>query len=213
MRYKKSALAMIGLDSMSDELYDIATECDEIRWFMDDEETLIDALDGDSEEAWEFKMLFSDLSNKCEELSDFMRDEYVTEYFDDFFVSALGNRYSIIGYDVEEQDYFNLSGFDTDLAQKESGKRIMRRTKEELVAISAQCFGLLVSFLDIHQKYDYLKVSFDILKGVNKSVLDAVKAIETAYSDAEKSGFDLHEITTKEFDKFLSALPEQCWLE
>ena len=60
MRYKKAAMLIYNINDITDELYTIQTECDEIRYFMDDDETLTAALDGDEEEAYEFKMLFMD---------------------------------------------------------------------------------------------------------------------------------------------------------
>ena len=48
IRYKKAALARLNLDTIRDELSEISENCDNIRYFIeDDSETLLAALDGD----------------------------------------------------------------------------------------------------------------------------------------------------------------------
>ncbi|MCI5751566.1 MAG: hypothetical protein MR038_03680 [Oscillospiraceae bacterium] len=85
LRYKKAILAEFNLESICTELEEISYNCEEIRWVIDGEEgTLIAALDGDDEEAFEFRMGFSELDSECEELYDLLHEEYVTEYFDNF---------------------------------------------------------------------------------------------------------------------------------
>lgn len=211
MRYKKAAMAAIGLDTINDELYEIGNECADIRYFIDDEETLMDALDGDDEEAYEFKMMFSDLSFKCEQLDGAMRDNYVTEHFDDFFVGILGNRYSAVGYDGYEEDYFSLTCWQTGLAQTESGKRLTRLTKDELLSVAGQCMGIVLSFLDIRYKYDCLKATFDILRNENTSVLKLITDINEAYEKANAD--DFYGDSTKRLDMLISSLPDRNWLE
>lgn len=61
LRYKRPALASMGFDTMMAELEEIESACSDVHWFADqDDETLINALDGDEEEAWEFKLAFAD---------------------------------------------------------------------------------------------------------------------------------------------------------
>lgn len=63
LRYKKAALARLNIDTIQEELSEISENCDNVRYFIeDDEETLLDALDGDEEEEYEFKKMFFDLS-------------------------------------------------------------------------------------------------------------------------------------------------------
>jgi hypothetical protein len=210
LRYKKAALSMIQRDRIEDEIYEIMTVCDDMRYFMGDDEALLDAMNGDDEEAFEFKMLFGDLSALCERLDGSIRDNYVTEHFDDFFVGLLGNRYDLVGYDYFQEDYYSLTRFEGDLAQTESGKRLMRLTKEQIIAVAGQCIGILMSFLDLRHKYDYLKASFDVLKDQNTSILDSIKAIEQAYEKAEADGFCGE--NGKAFDWHLSGLPDKYWI-
>ena len=72
---------------------------------------------------------------------------------------------------------------------KGSGKRLMRKTKEEMISIIGQCFGIVIAYLDLRQSYDYLKATFDILRDDNLSILKMIKEIEAAYEAAEKEQF------------------------
>lgn len=214
LRYKKAALQRLNLDDMGNELNDIIEACYEVRYFMeDDEETLLNALDGDEEEEYEFKMMFFDLSNKCEKLNDIFYDSYVTEHFDDFLVGIIGNKYDAIGYDAYEEDFFSLASFDAELAQTESGKRLQRLTKSEIISVAGQVFGIVLSFLDIVSCYDSLKAAFDILRDDNTSYLKIIKEIDEAYSAAEKDGFYGWYESTKLFDTLIAQLPDRAWIE
>ena len=83
LRYKRPALALMGWDAITAELEDIGTACDDVSYAIS-ADTVLDAFDGEEERAWEFRMAFSDLSAKAEELSGLLYDrEDVSEYFDD----------------------------------------------------------------------------------------------------------------------------------
>lgn len=213
LRYKKAALATLSFESMTDELYNIGSECIDIQYFMSDDETLLGALDGDEDDAYEFKMMFCDLSAKCDQLNSAIQDSYVREHFDDFMVGLLGNKYKAVGYDSFEEDYFSLTSFEGELAQTESGKRIMKLTKQEILSIAGQCFGTALAFLDVRYAYDYLKATFDILKDENTSILQIIKDIELAYREAETEKFYEYGSKTRHFEQLISQLPERTWLE
>ena len=56
LRYKKPIVRNLNLDSIKEELLDIQGKCEDVRWYFEDEDdTLINALDGDEDEAYEFK--------------------------------------------------------------------------------------------------------------------------------------------------------------
>ena len=214
LRYKKAALARLNIDSIQEELSEISENCDNVRYFIeDDEETLLDALDGDEEEEYDFKMMFFDLSAKCDRLSDVLYDGYVTEYFDDFLVGIAGNRYELIGYDGYEEDYYSLTGFEGDAGTTESGKRLSRLTKNELISTAGQVFGIVMSYLDIASCYDSLKAAFDILREDNTSFLKIIKEIDEAYDAANTDGFYDWYASTKKFDELIEQLPDRTWLE
>ena len=76
MRWKRPALESLGSPVMFDRLEEIETACDDVRYFMDSEgETLLDALDGDEEEAFEFQMMFADLAADASRLREQLSEQ------------------------------------------------------------------------------------------------------------------------------------------
>ena len=128
LRYKRPALASMGAYNIRQELDDIVEACDGVRYYIeqaDNDETLLNALDGDEDAEWEFRMAFADLSAKADELQmrlykqnfeDFYRD------FDDATVALIGNRYELVGYDGEEEDYFRLRATKKDSHRRKLGR-------------------------------------------------------------------------------------------
>lgn len=220
LRYKRPALVSLGYDDIIKELWEIQDACGNVQWFLDcDESMLLDALDGDEEEEWEFKMAFSDLSAKVEQLmeaiqeqSGYEGDQFI-KTFDDCIVSLIGNRYDIVGFDGAMEDYFSLTSYEQNLAYSEAGKRMMRRTKVDMLSTIGQCLGILISFLDLRQQYDYLKATMDIVRDENVSLLQTIKEIDKAYEAAAATRFSRYGEETERFDSLLSYLPQRAWLE
>lgn len=73
LRYKRPALALMGWETITSELSEIQSACDDISYSMS-ADSILDAFDGDEERAWEFQMAFADLSAKCEQLSNCLYD-------------------------------------------------------------------------------------------------------------------------------------------
>lgn len=195
MRYKRPALASMGDEDLIRELEAIQEACSDIHWFIDqDDDTLLNALDGDEEDAYEFRMAFSDLEAKANHLSRLFYDlgevgDGIWRTYNDCTVALIGNRYRVVGFDMDEEDYFSLTSYDQKLACTEAGKRLMRMTKANMLSTIGQCVGILISFLDLRQSYDYLKATFDILRDTNTSLLDTIKEISAAYEAAESCHF------------------------
>ncbi len=62
-------------------------ECENIRWYTDSDDgndSLINALDGDEDEAYEFKMAFADLCAECERMQEDLHEEWIPNCFDIF---------------------------------------------------------------------------------------------------------------------------------
>lgn len=214
LRFKKGIAEGFNISEILDELMSISGECDEIRYIAEgDEDTLIAALDGNEEDAYEFRMMFSNLSQESENLYDKLNEEYVTEYFDEFFCRVAGGCMQILGYDSYEEDYYALTSYESELAQGESEKRLMKLTKQEILKVAEQCFGVATAFLNVRYKYDYLKATFDILRDENSSFLENIKGIEQAYEEANADEFSASAKSTKEFERAVKALPERTWLE
>ena len=98
LRYKRSALASMGAQEIMLELESIVEACDGIRYYIeqaDGDETLLNALDGDEDEAWEFRMAFADLSAQADQLQTTLYNQYFEDFyreFDDATVALIGNR-------------------------------------------------------------------------------------------------------------------------
>ena len=115
LRYKRPALASMGAQEILLELESIVEACDNIRYYIeqaDSDETLLNALEGDEDEEWEFRMAFADLSAQADQLQTMLYDQDFEDFyrdFDDATVALIGNRYNLLGYDGEEEDYFSLT--------------------------------------------------------------------------------------------------------
>ena len=69
LRYKRPALMSMGWEAMTEEIQIILDACSDVQWYIDnDDDTLLNALEGSEDEYWEFKMSFSALSSKAYEL-------------------------------------------------------------------------------------------------------------------------------------------------
>ena len=219
LRYKRPALASMGYEHIQRELEEIMEACDDVAWFAGDIDTLTDALDGSDEEAHEFMLACSDLSSKAgllmEQLSEVGEwdPEGTARQYDDCTVALIGNRYDTVGFDALQEDYFSLTGYDTELAESEAGKRLMRHTKAEMLSIIGQSVGILVAFLDVRQQYDYLQATLDVLRDESGSVLQVLKDLNAAYEKAEAADFQDFRQEAQEFERLLWAVPERMWVE
>ena len=211
LRYKRPALASMGYDAVTDELDMISDKCSDIHWWEDtDTETLLNALDGDEEDAWEFKMAFAELETRCEQLRDAVYNSCIDrDDFDNCTVALIGNRYNLVGFDSYEEDYFSLCSYESHLAEEESGKRLMRLTKKEMISTIGQCFGILMAYLDVRQRFDSLQATFDILRDQNTSLLDNIKEIEKLYEAAQDRWDSSAE---QKWHNLTDALPQELWV-
>lgn len=219
LRYKRPALASMGYEHIQRELEEIVEACDDVAWFAGDIDTLTEALDGSDEEAHEFMLSCSDLSAKAGLLLEQLYEvggwdsDSMSRQYDDCTVALIGNRYDLVGFDSLQEDYFSLTGYDMELATSEAGKRLMRHTKAEMLSIIGQSVGILVAFLDVRQRYDYLQATLDVLRDESSSVLQAVKDLNAAYEKAEAAGFQDFRKEAQEFERLLWAVPERMWVE
>lgn len=207
-------LAELGYSEIIDKLYEITDACGEIRWFIEDDgDTLLNALDGDEEDEYEFKMAFSMLEAESERISEIFNDCYIKEYFDNCTVALIGNRFKSVGFDDYEEDYYSLTDYEQELAYTEAGKKIMRMTKAEMLSTIGQCVGILISFQNVCLKYDYLKATFDILRDENTSILKNIKEIENAYKAANEERFNDYSESTRKFERLIKNMPDKIWVE
>lgn len=218
LRYKKPIVKNLNLDSITQDLWDIQEACEDVRWYTDSEDgndSLINALAGDEDEAHEFKMAFADLCAECERMFQDLQEEWVPECFDLFFVSAgAGETYGgLLGFDEWEQDYFGL-GCTESFAEDEAKKKLKQMTKDELIAATRQCFKVYSAYIGLRNRYDSLKAAIDILRDQNTGYLQVVKEIERLYEAAsEKQGrYAEYSKEWKEFERYTDALSHEAWI-
>lgn len=218
MRYKRPIVKNLNLDKITQDLWDIQEECEDIRWYTDSEDgtdSLINALDGDEDEAYEFKMAFADLCAECDRMREDLNKEWVPECFDIFFVvvGAGESGGGLLGWDSFEQDYFGISCIDS-FAEDEAKKKLKQMTKDNMIAAARQCFKIYHAYIGMRNRYDNLKAAIDILRDQNTGYLQAVKEIEKLYDAATKDTWSRDDWSkeSREWKRYTDALPPEAWI-
>ena len=214
LRYRKAIAKDLNLLEIRIGLDDIISECYDVQYYVDgDDDTLLNALDGDEDDAYEFRMMFSDLVAECEQMREDLENEYVPECFDSFF-TAVSTDEPVLGYDAYEGDYFGLgSRYEEELARQEARKKISHLTKEQLLEGAQVCFCIYQAYIGIRHRYDCIKAALGILRNENTGYLQMVKRIEEGYETAEKEGFWSYGRAVRLFDNMAAALPPTAWLQ
>lgn len=216
LRYKKPIANGLNLEDIKGSLWDILDACGEVEYYIDcDDDTLLNALDGDEDDAYEFKMMFAELSAECEQMQDDLHNEYVPEYFDLFF-AAINKGGEMLGYDRYEHEYYGLSSFESRLANEEAAKKMKALTKDQLIEAAQFCFGVYQAYIGLTYRYDCIKAAMDILRDKNMGYLKVVKQIEELYerADEESMGFRYgYGKSVMELDKILNNMPQEAWIQ
>lgn len=218
LRYKNPIVKNLNLEYITQDLWDIQEACEDVRWFTDSddgEDTLVNALNGDDDEAYEFKMAFADLCAECEMMVNDLQEEWVPDCFDLFFVAVgAGDGYGgLLGFDEYEGDYYGISGMES-FAEDEVKKTLKRLTKDELIVATRQCFKVYHAYIGLRNRYDSLKAAMDILRDKNTGYIQVVKEIERLYEAAAENQ-DLYAEYSKEwraFKHYTDALPQEAWV-
>ncbi len=217
LRYKKPIVKGLNLADITDNLCDIQEECENVRWYFEgDDDTLINALDGDDVQAYEFKMMFGDLSAECEQLrndlDELMWNDEVKEAFNTWFPAIQGGE--MIGWDFYETDYMPIiGGFEQGIAGKEGRKRVMQMTKEKILDTAELSFRIVRSYLGLMSRYDQLKAAMDILRDQNTGYLQMIKQIEELYEKANEREFYDWYPESKDFNRMVDCLPQEAWIQ
>lgn len=218
LRHKKPIVKNLNLDTITEDLWEMQGECEDVRWYTDSEDgtdSLINALDGDDDEAYEFKMAFGDLCAECDQMRSDLEEEWVPDCFDLFFVTigAGESGGGLLGWDSFEQDYFGLSCTDS-FAEDETKKKLKQMTKDELIAAARQCFKIYQSYIGLQNRYDSLKAAIDILRDKNTGVLQAVKEIEKLYEAVSSDRWTRHEWSqeSRDWKRYTDSLPPEAWI-
>ena len=230
-RCRNPALSSMAYGMIASELEGISEACCDIHSFCDDERTLLDALDGDDEAEYEFRIAFAALDEKVDALLEaFQRAEWAEPYdkqydpeadFDSCLVALVEDFYHergdpVWGWDAGENDYFDLDPYDGEYAVQKAVKRLCRKTKPQMVRSVQHTLRIFLAMIDIREEFDYIKNAFDIVKDENMALLRTVRDIEDAYETADEASFGFRygscpEVRT--FDRLVSTLPDRCWVE
>lgn len=216
LRYKKPIVKDLNLDAIKEALWDISEVCSDVQYYIDcDDDTLLNALDGDEDEAYEFKMMFSDLAAECEQMQMDLENEYVPEYFNVFFV-AIDKSGEMLGFDTYEHDYYRIDYYENEFASKEAAKKMKALTKDQLIETAQMCFKIYQAYIGLQHRYDCIKSAMDILHDENTGYLQMVKQIEELYEKAEgeTEGFKWNcGKSLNEFERLIRNMPQEVWIQ
>lgn len=216
LRYKKPIAQYMSLDFIRESVWDMQEVITDVQWFIEDEANLVNAMNGDEDDAYEFKMAFSDLAAELQQFEEDLNDEWIPECFDDLFPAAGADFFGgFLGYDAYEHDYFGLSPYEYNWAEQEAEKRICRLTKKDLLEAVGACLKVYSSFVALRYRYDCLEASLKIIQEKNLEGLKMVKAIEEQYEKAEQESnhFEYrwgNEV--RKLDGMLDNIPQEYWL-
>jgi hypothetical protein len=208
LRYKRPALRGIQRECLQNKLADLSLDCEEMRDWLDDEDIFATFNSEDDRE--DFLMAAMEIQEKIDIISYALQDNEITEYFDDFMVGIIGNQYNMVGYDGFEEDYFNLLKYEAEAGKREAGKRLMRLTKEQMIAVAGQCMGTYLAFYDLQRDYDYLRASFDVATGNNLAVEKVLREICAMYDAVMNEPYGGE--NTNKFNSLLGCLPDIVWV-
>ncbi len=216
-RYKKPIVRNLNIETIRSEIWDMISYSEDVHWYDDDIESLVNALNGDEEEAYEFKIAFSDLVAELEQFQDDLECEFVSDYFDILF-PAVGASYAggYLGFDQYEGDYYGLAPYEYSFAEDEAAKKVMSLTKKQLLEVVGQCLKIVYSYIGIRYRYECLEAAIETLRGENMERLKIIKSIEEQYLIAEKSsdGFKWkYDNEVSKLDNMLQAVPQEYWIQ
>lgn len=217
LRYKKPIVKNLNLDSIKEELFDIQGQCEDVHWYFDtDDDTLINALDGNEDEVYEFKTMFADLCEECEQMQYDLEAEWVPELLISFlWRQGLGATMGDIWGMIHMSRIILVYHVPMHLRRMKQ-KILKQLTKDNLIAAARQCFKVYQAFIGLRHRYDCLKAAMDILRDQNTGYLQLVKKIEELYykADEDTMGFRYpYGKVVAELDRFLNNLPQEAWIQ
>lgn len=223
LMYRRPLVADLNLFTIQDALSDMMEVCSNIHYAVDDDETLISAFDGNEDEAHEFILSFSDLDYEIGRLYEKLDEMYgyhddPERDFNDVTVALIGEWFDILGFDSFREDYFV---FDTrymeEIAVEESQKRVMRKTKKELLDEIGKAIAFIIKYIDIKDRFDSMSAAVDIFRDENVAILGVIKSINDKYNELFDRNGKIDrwhkEKEIREFDKMAGDLPEKYWVE
>ena len=216
LRFRKPIAKNLNLDFIMQDLYDMQEACEEVHWYTDSDDgtdSLVNALDGNEDEAYEFKMAFADLCCECDRMRSDLDEAWVPELFDIFFVATSNDHEEMLGWDSYEQDYYGI-GYPDNILRDNAGMKLKKMTKDELIEASLQCMTVYKAYIGLRNRYDNLKNAIDVLRDQNTGHLQVVREIERMYEEASNSAnrYDDWTKASREWIQYTDALPQEAWI-
>lgn len=221
--YKRAIVEELNLFEIQNCLTDMTEACSNIHYAFDDDETLINAFDGNEDEAHEFIMTFTDLDVEIERLYESFEEMYgyrddPEKEFNDVTVALIGEWFRILGFDSYREDFFGFeSHYLEGISVEESQKRIMRKTKKDMLDKIGKTMAFLIKYIDVKSRYEYMKAAVEIFQNENIAVYSTIKNINDKYKELFDKNGKLDrwekEKQIREFDKIVEELPEKYWVE
>lgn len=216
LRYKKPIAKDLNLETIRETLWDIQSECYDVTWFFEsDNDSLLSSLIGDDDEAYEFKMMFGDLSAEVDQMIEDLNLIWIPECYDLLFVAAgASDKFGgLLGYDSYEGDYFPID-CSAAWAEDEAKKKLMGLKKEELIAAMRQCFNIHSAYIGLSYRYDCLKASMDVLRESNSSYLKQISTINELYEESVNTNISYwdREENARKWDAATLNMPQEAWI-
>ncbi len=236
LRYQRPACMSLNWQRMREDLAEMNDDIGAATWMDGKYDLLAEAMDdSENELTVEFQTAFGALQGEIEKMYEDMRmiedydraqffGEKADEDYDDppkifdMFFPAIGLEDCMIGYDIEEHDYFGIESGAEEYIKGEARKRLKRLTKDELLDLAGAAMNVARQYMSLKARFDGLNASIDILKGRHEETLRVVQGIEALYeAAAERSeGFKYEFLAYKEINRLdaaLANLPDRFWVE
>lgn len=214
LRNKKPVIPRLCLREVREWLDEAMTAAGEYTYA--DEEThdeLVNALDGDEEEAHAYRMAFAGLSADCEQFYNDLEVEWVPKCFDDMLVAIASATEDVGWYDEDARDYYGLNdGWETESAILEARDRLKRLTKDELIDAARQCMRIALNFVAMQSRLDDLQAAAEIVRGLNGGLMRDVQTIEHLYEDMQSDDWKKQDEARRRFDQAVELLPPEIWV-
>lgn len=212
LRWKKPLVQELNLEEIRMNLGEMDEACSNVRWYLGREVEQLEELLGE-DDAFEFQSSFSALSGDIYSVQRQLEDIWLPDYFDDFLAAVHPDGHDVYGFDEYEEDSFRLDTSTAELACREAGERMQRKTKKELIDCCHNVLGVICLYMSIKYRFDSLSSAFDVLMERTEKQLRAVREIEEAYDAAEKHGFRDWNDATRKLDRLCRELPDRIWIE
>lgn len=217
----KPIVSELNWEKIHEKLWEMQEKVEDVKWFADEDniEALTNALDGDMDDAFEFRMAFSDLSGELYQMECDLRDyddSYISEFFDKFIGSCgIEDEFGgFLGIESSIGDYSGINPYCDSRIEELLQSSLVKLTKKEILDTAAISIRILVNYLSLCSRYENLKHALDILSKENLDVLKAVGRINELYELVwDKKGlFNGNKKYYEEWEKVLDALPRETWV-